>query len=60
MTATEAFMQQAKKGQSQQPTSNSFFNSLKVNTENTNRANLLQSQNQSNTRKRSKGMEMSR
>lgn len=60
MTATEAFMQQAKKRQSQQTTSNSFLNSLKVNTENTNRTNLLQSQNQSNTRKRSKGMGMSR
>lgn len=60
MSAAEAFMQQVKKRQPQQTKSNSFLNSLRANTENTNRTNLLQSQNQSNTCKRSKGMGMSR
>ena len=60
MSAAEAFMQQAKKKQPQQTKSSSFLNSLRINTENTNRTNLLQSQNQSNTRKRSKGMGMSK
>ncbi len=59
LSAAESFMQQAKKSQSKQTRSNLFLHSLKVNTENINRTNLLQSQNQSNTRKRSKGMGMS-
>ena len=59
LSAAESFMQQAKKSQSKQTRSNSFLNSLKVNTENINRTNVLQSQNQSNARKRSKGMGMS-
>ncbi len=59
LSAKETFMQQAKKSQFKQTKSKSFLNSLKVNTENINRTNLLQSQNQSNARKRSKGMGMS-
>ena len=56
LSAAESFMQQAKKSQPKQTRSNSFLNSLKSNTENINRTNVLQSQNQSNARKRSKAM----
>ena len=59
LSAAESFMQQAKKSRSKQTKSNSFLNSLKVNTESINRTNVSQSQNQSNTRNRSKGMGMS-
>lgn len=60
MSAKDAIMQQAKQYKSQKSNSNSFMDSLRVNVENTNRTNLLQSQNQANTLKRSKGMGMSR
>lgn len=59
MSAKDAMMQQARKHQSSKTRSNSFMDSLKVNVENTNRTNLLQSQNQDKTHKKSKGMGMS-
>ena len=58
MSAKDVIMEQARKHRAQK--SNSFMESLRFNVENTNRTNQLQSQNQSNSRKRSNSMGMSR
>ena len=60
MSAKDAIMQQAQKHKSQKSNSNSFMESLRFNVENTNRTNLLQSQNRGKTQRRSNGMGQSR
>lgn len=60
MSAKDVIMEQARKHRAQKSNSNSFMESLRFNVENTNRTNQLQSQNQSNSRKRSNSMGMSR